>query len=82
MDVPATLAEIATLPVNERLGLVEVIWETIVAEPGQPELTDAQKRELQRHLAAHAASPDDVIFREEAKTQAMVGLRHRRRPNP
>ena len=40
MNVPTTLAEIATLPVNERLCLVEAIWETIVAEPGQPELTE------------------------------------------
>ncbi len=75
MDVPTTLAEIATLPVNERLCLVEAIWETIVAEPGQPELTDAQKRELERRLAAHAASPDDVVSWEQAKAKALARIR-------
>jgi putative addiction module component (TIGR02574 family) len=74
MNVPATLAEIASLSVNERLCLVEAIWETIVAEPGQPELTDAQKRELERRLAAHAASPQDVVSWEQAKASALTRI--------
>ena len=54
MDVSATLAEIASLPVDDRIHLVEAIWENIVAEPDQPRLSDARKQ-LDRRLAAHAA---------------------------
>ncbi len=72
MNVSTTLAEIASLPVNERLCLVEAIWDTIVAEPGQPELTDAQKRELERRLAAYAASPEDVVPWEQVHAEALA----------
>jgi putative addiction module component (TIGR02574 family) len=75
MDVPTTLAEIASLPVNERIHLVEAIWETIVAEPDQPELSKAQKQELERRLAAHLASPEDVIPWEQVKAQALARAR-------
>jgi putative addiction module component (TIGR02574 family) len=72
MDVSTALAEIASLPVNERIGLVEAIWDTIVAEPGQPELSEAQKQELERRLAAHAALPNDVVPWEQVKAQALA----------
>ena len=75
MDVSTTLAEIASLPVNERLCLVEAIWDTIVSEPGQPELTEPQKRELERRLAAHSASPDDVVPWEQVKAEALARAR-------
>jgi putative addiction module component (TIGR02574 family) len=76
MDVSTTLAEIALLPVNERIGLVEAIWETIVADPSQPELSDAQRQELERRLAAHAASPEDVISWEQVKAEALARAAH------
>jgi putative addiction module component (TIGR02574 family) len=75
MDVSATLAEIASLPVDDRIHLVEAIWESIVAEPGQPQLSEAQKQELDRRLAAHAASPQDVIPWEQVKAQALARAR-------
>lgn len=72
MDVSATLAEIASLPVDDRLYLVEAIWEGIVAEPNQPQLSETQRQELERRLAAHAASPADVIPWEQVKAQALA----------
>ena len=50
--------EIRFLPVPERMILVEQIWDSIAEDDEQIELTDAQKAELDRRLAAHEASPD------------------------
>lgn len=63
------------MPVNERIGLVEAIWDTIVAEPDQPKLSEAQKQELERRLAAHLASPEDVVSWEQVKAQALARAR-------
>lgn len=49
--------EIARLPVEERLRLVEDIWESIRANPDELPMTGAQRAELDRRLAAHAADP-------------------------
>jgi putative addiction module component (TIGR02574 family) len=75
MDVSATLAEIASLPVDDRIHLVEAIWETIVAEPDQPLLSEAQKKELERRLAAHSAAPENVVSWEQVKVQALARAR-------
>lgn len=61
--------EIARLPVEERLRLVEDIWESIRASPDELPTTDAQRAELDRRSAAHAADPraaedlDSVVAR-------------------
>ena len=76
MNLSTTLAEIVSLSVDERLRLVEAIWDSIAAaEPGQPELTEAQRQELERRLAAHTASPEDVVPWEEVKAQALARAR-------
>jgi putative addiction module component (TIGR02574 family) len=76
MGVSDTLVQIAAaLPIDERIGVVEAIWDTIVAGPSQPELTESQKQELERRLAAHAAAPDDVIPWEKVKAEALARAR-------
>jgi putative addiction module component (TIGR02574 family) len=47
----------------------------IAAEPGQPALTEAQQQELERRLAAHTASPEEVIPWEEVKALALARAR-------
>jgi len=49
------------LPRDERLALVQDIWDTIAAEPKPVQLTEAQRAELARRVAEDDASPDDVI---------------------
>ncbi|MBM3942955.1 MAG: addiction module protein [SAR202 cluster bacterium] len=71
MDLSATLAEIASLSVDERIRLLEAIWDSIATEPGQPELTEAQKQELERRLASHASHPENVVPWEDVKAQAL-----------
>jgi putative addiction module component (TIGR02574 family) len=48
-DMPSELAEQAKkLPLSDRILLVEEIWDTIAGDNQAFELTDAQKRELDR----------------------------------
>ncbi len=55
---------------EERLRLVQEIWDTIAAEQSPPLLTDAQRRELERRVAEDDARPDDVIPWEQVEVQA------------
>jgi putative addiction module component (TIGR02574 family) len=75
MDLSTTLAEIVSLSVDERIRLVEAIWDSIAAEPGQPALTEAQQQELERRLAVHTGSPEEVVPWEEVKAQALARAR-------
>ena len=45
------LSELLQLPVEERLKLVEALWESIAEFPEALKLTPAQKQELDRRLA-------------------------------
>lgn len=44
------LAEILALPIEDRLRLVEAIWDSIASVPEALPLTDWQKEELDRRL--------------------------------
>ncbi|HVS23053.1 MAG TPA: addiction module protein, partial [Gammaproteobacteria bacterium] len=48
-----SLAELLELPVEERLKLLEALWESIAELPEALELTEAQKQELDRRLSAY-----------------------------
>ena len=50
-------SEIRELTVEERLELVGEIWDSIIEETDPCELTDEQKSELDRRLAAHNENP-------------------------
>jgi putative addiction module component (TIGR02574 family) len=45
------------LPVEERIALVEQIWDTIAAESENLELTAAQKQELDRRIDSFQENP-------------------------
>jgi len=52
-----SLADVLTMPVAERILLVEEIWDSIAAMPEVLSLTDAQREELDRRLEIYAANP-------------------------
>ena len=55
------MSEILRLPVEERLRLVESIWDSIAECPEALELTDAQKRELDRRLDDLERTDEDAV---------------------
>jgi putative addiction module component (TIGR02574 family) len=62
---------IERLSVEERIELVEEIWDSIAeATP----LTEAQRRELDRRLQDHEASPEDVVPSEVVKASITARL--------
>ncbi|HEY9884957.1 MAG TPA: addiction module protein [Thermosynechococcaceae cyanobacterium] len=67
MDITATLNEIASLSVEERLFLVQAIWDSIAAEQAYPELTEAQERELDARIKDFEMNPDNSLSWEEVK---------------
>lgn len=60
---------------EERIALVQDIWDTIAAEPYQPLLTEPQRQELERRVAEDDANPNDVVPWEQVKAQALSQLK-------
>lgn len=74
--MPATVASLGIdrLPREERLALVQEIWDTIAREQTPIELTEAHWVELERRIAEDGAAPDDVIPWEQVKAEALAQL--------
>jgi putative addiction module component (TIGR02574 family) len=56
---PSFTADVLRLSVTERIQLVEDIWDTIAEAPESVGLTDEQKSELDRRLAAYHQNPNE-----------------------
>ena len=62
------------LPISERIQLVEDIWDSIAEEtPVSPQLSAADRAELQRRIAAHQADPSSSIPWEEVRASLFKG---------
>ena len=66
---------IERLGIEERLTLVEELWDSIAADSSAVPLTEAQRTELDRRIAEHEANPDDVVPWEEIKTSITERLK-------
>ena len=64
------VAEILKLPVEERMRLVELIWESLAADPSALPFSDAHRAVLDERLAEHERNPDDVATRDEILAEA------------
>lgn len=67
------VAEILKLPVEERMRLVELIWESLAANPSALPLSDAHRALLDERVAEHDRNPDDVVTREEILAEVRRG---------
>lgn len=63
------------MSVEDRIALAAAIWDSIAAEPHPPLLTEAQRQELDKRLADHAANPGDVVPWEQVKAEALARFR-------
>ena len=66
------LSELLQLPVEERLKLVEALWDSIAEFPEALELTAAQKQELDRRLAAYEQDPEAGVPWSELKARLLA----------
>lgn len=62
-----TTIEIRKLSLADRIQLLEDVWESIADEPDAWELTQEQKNELDRRVAAYEANPQNTFTWEEVK---------------
>lgn len=69
----AILKVIASLPRDEQIELVEAVWDGLVANDAAPEVSDAQRQELDRRLDALAQAPTATLSWDEVR--ARVGRR-------
>ena len=61
--------EAKKLPVDERIKLVEEIWDSIAQDNGCFELTDAQKQELDRRIQSSQQNPQAGRSWEDIKSE-------------
>ena len=60
MDLSTVMTAVGSWPVDDRLRLIEEIWDGLADEGYEPELTDELKAKLDRRLAALDANPQNV----------------------
>ena len=74
MSVSLRSLGIDRLSVEERLALVEDLWDGIAGESAAMSLTDVQRAELDRRLADHEANPNDVVPWKDVKASITARL--------
>jgi len=67
------LSELLELPVEERLRLLEALWESVAECPEALALTPAQKQELDRRLAAYERDPAAGVPWADLKKRLLAG---------
>ena len=75
MSVSLKSLGIDRLTVEERLALVEELWDSIADNSVELPVPDAQRAELDRRLADHEADPGDVISWEDVKASITPHLK-------
>lgn len=70
MDLKTVVNEVGSWPVEERLRLMEQIWDGLLDQGYEPGLSQEQRTELHRRHAEDNAAPDDVMSWDEVKAAA------------
>lgn len=73
VDVTTIMREVDGWPVDDRIHLIEAIWDRIVESGEDVDLTQAQRAALDRRLAELNAAPHEVLQWDDITT-------HVRRP--
>jgi putative addiction module component (TIGR02574 family) len=75
MNVSLKSLGIDRLSVEERLALVEELWDSIAESTSELPLTEAQRAELDRRLTDHKANPNDVVRWEDVRASVEARLK-------
>jgi putative addiction module component (TIGR02574 family) len=71
MDLNTVLMAVDSWPADDRLRLMEEIWDRLVDAGYEPEFTDELQSKLDRRLAALDANPQNVTTWEAIKPHVM-----------
>jgi putative addiction module component (TIGR02574 family) len=63
------LKDALSLSVEDRLELIEELWDSLAATPEAIPVTEAQRRELARRRRAHARNPSAAKSWEEVRAK-------------
>lgn len=75
VDIASLVSAANQLSVDDRLRLVDAIWDGMADEADAlPTLSDAQRAELDRRLAEHEANPNDVVSWDEVRARILSRL--------
>lgn len=66
-DVSTARDTFGQMTPDERIQHVQALWDRIAEHPEDVPVTQAQRDELDRRLAAHRADPDAAVPWEEVK---------------
>ena len=69
MSLSTTLSAIRAMSLEERIRLVQAVWDEIAAEKPAIELDEGLKAELDRRIAAYEAHPSRAIPWEQVHAQ-------------
>ena len=69
MDLQTVLTAVESWPAEDRLRLIERVWDGLAATSEAGALTEAQKSDLQRRLDAYRANPKAGSSWEEVKAR-------------
>ena len=68
-----SIADILQLPVQERIRLVELIWDSVAAIPEAVEISPALKAELEVRLKEFEANPEAGYSWDQVKSRLQDG---------
>ena len=71
----AAVAEFLSLPAEERLRLLELLWESLTAAPSSMPLGDAHRAAIDEALAEYRQNPDDVLTFDQVSVLTGAGRR-------
>lgn len=69
MDVAAIMREVGNWPAEDRLRLIEEVWESLADHPEEITLSEAHKQDLQRRLDAYRDNPKSGSPWEEVEAR-------------
>lgn len=68
-----SIADILELPVQERIRLVELIWDSVAVVPDAVKVSSALKAELEARLAEFEANPEAGYSWDQVKSRLKDG---------
>lgn len=68
-----SIADILELPVQERIRLVELIWDSVAAVPEAVEISPALKAELEARLVEFEANPEAGYSWDQVRSRLKDG---------